>query len=260
MRRARATCYCAGVTTPHDGTPHGSTAQVARVFAFTGAAVFALSLIYFLYSYQFRFGAPAETAAALPAIALDVALFTVFAAHHSLFARSGAKAWVAARAGAALERSVYTWIASLLFIVVCAAWALVPGELYALPGVFAAAGYGVQLAGLVVTARSSAKLDVLDLAGIRAVVRAQRGDVPEHVPLETRGLYGFVRHPLYFGWLLVVFGTPHMTMTRFLFAAVSGAYLAIAIPFEERSLIRTFGEAYRDYQRQVRWRMLPGIY
>ena len=76
----------------------------------------------------------------------------------------------------------------------------------------------------------------------------------------TTGLYGFVRHPLYFSWLLVVFGTPHMTMTRLTFAVVSSAYLGFAIPFEERGLIRVFGDDYRRYQRQVRWRMLPGVY
>ena len=51
-----------------------------------------------------------------------------------------------------------------------------------------------------------------------------------------------------------------MTLTRFTFAVVSTAYLALAIPFEERSLIETFGNEYRDYQRKVRWRMIPGLY
>jgi protein-S-isoprenylcysteine O-methyltransferase Ste14 len=69
-----------------------------------------------------------------------------------------------------------------------------------------------------------------------------------------------VRHPLYFAWVLLVFGAPAMTMTRLSFAVISTAYLAIAIPFEERSLIETFGADYASYQKQVRWRMLPGIY
>jgi protein-S-isoprenylcysteine O-methyltransferase Ste14 len=34
----------------------------------------------------------------------------------------------------------------------------------------------------------------------------------------------------------------------------------IAIPWEERSLAKTFGEAYRQYTRQVRWRVMPFIY
>jgi protein-S-isoprenylcysteine O-methyltransferase Ste14 len=80
------------------------------------------------------------------------------------------------------------------------------------------------------------------------------------VPLVTTGLYGFVRHPLYFGWMLLVCAAPHMTMTRLTFAVFSTSYLAIAIPFEERALIRVFGPQYREYQRRVRWRMLPGVY
>ena len=51
-----------------------------------------------------------------------------------------------------------------------------------------------------------------------------------------------------------------MTMTRLTFAVVSTAYLGMAIPLEERGLIRVFGDDYRRYQRQVRWRMLPGVY
>ena len=58
----------------------------------------------------------------------------------------------------------------------------------------------------------------------------------------------------------VVFAAPHMTLTRFTFAAVSTAYLAIAIPFEERALVRLFGAQYSDYQRAVKWRMIPGLY
>jgi protein-S-isoprenylcysteine O-methyltransferase Ste14 len=41
---------------------------------------------------------------------------------------------------------------------------------------------------------------------------------------------------------------------------VSTAYVALAIPWEERSLLDTFGPAYESYRREVRWRMIPGIY
>ena len=70
---------------------------------------------------------------------------------------------------APLERSLYTWIASALFLVVCAAWRDVPGELYHLTGAIAGAGYAIQAIGIWLTARSSARLDVLDLAGVRPV-------------------------------------------------------------------------------------------
>jgi protein-S-isoprenylcysteine O-methyltransferase Ste14 len=78
--------------------------------------------------------------------------------------------------------------------------------------------------------------------------------------MQTDGAYRLVRHPIYFGWVLMVFGAPAMTASRLLFAAISTLYLIVAIPFEERSLTKEFGAAYRDYQRRVRWRLIPGVW
>ena len=69
--------------------------------------------------------------------------------------------------------------------------------------------------------------------------------------LEVSGPYHLVRHPIYLGWLLIVFGAPEMTWTRFEFALVSSAYLFAAVPFEEKSLVDVFGDAYREYQRRT---------
>jgi len=59
---------------------------------------------------------------------------------------------------------------------------------------------------------------------------------------------------------MAVFGTAHMTGDRLTFAATSSIYLFVAIPWEERSLVRTFGKKYEDYKRQVRWRVVPFVY
>ena len=65
-----------------------------------------------------------------------------------------------------------------------------------------------------------------------------------------------MRHPIYLGWLLIVFGMPHMTATRLAFAVISSVYLIVAIPFEEPSLIDSFGDEYRRYRQIVRWRLI----
>jgi len=57
-----------------------------------------------------------------------------------------------------------------------------------------------------------------------------------------------------------VFGAARMTGDRLAFAAITTLYLIVAIPLEERSLRRAFGDGYVRYTRQVRWRMLPFIY
>jgi protein-S-isoprenylcysteine O-methyltransferase Ste14 len=51
-----------------------------------------------------------------------------------------------------------------------------------------------------------------------------------------------------------------MTGDRLIFAVISVLYLAVAVPWEERSLVGTFGDEYVRYQQLVRWRMIPFIY
>ena len=225
--------------------------------------MFLLSLGFFLYCYLVRFGRSSDPGPLGQPIAIDAALFTAFALHHSVFARTRIKQLVYAVVPPALERAAYTWTASVLFILVCAWWQPVPGTVYSLPAPLALAGYATQLLGIAMTIRSASRLDVFDLAGVRAVTTGRPAGHPEgpvSKPLETAGLYAFVRHPIYLGWALFVFGAPHMTGTRFAFAAISTAYVAAAIPIEERTLRQSFGEDYRAYQRRVRWRMVPGVY
>ena len=230
------------------------------LYAWLGAAAFAGSLAYFLFSYVVTFGETAPPGPALAPAAVNTALFTAFALHHSVFARTGVKAAIRAAVSPAMERTLYTWISSLLFLAVCWLWRPVPGVAYSIPSAFQWFGYAVQVAGIVLTIAGSRALDILDLAGVRATLQARTGTPPRHIPLQTGGVYGLVRHPLYFGWALFVFGAPQMTMTRLVFACVSTAYLAVAIPFEERSLVDTFGADYQRYRTTVRWRMLPFLY
>ena len=185
-------------------------------------------------------------------VAVDAALITIFALHHSLFARERVKEWLARRVPAAPLRSTYVWVASLLLMLVCQLWRRIGGELYAVTGFMAFALAAVQLAGLGITARAVAWIDPLELAGIRPAAQAQG--------LQVSGPYLWVRHPLYLGWLLMVFGAAHMTGDRLAFAAITTSYLIVAIPWEERSLRRSFGAEYARYMRHVKWRMIPFIY
>ena len=229
-------------------------------FAWTSAALFVASLLFFLYSYFVSFGSTSASGTWVQPSIVNLLLFSIFALHHSLFARAGLKRRVSAAVSPALERAVYTLISSVLFALTCWLWRDVPGVVYALPGSWRWLGYAAVIVGLIVTALGARALDVLDLAGLRQVLNSRGNGFRQPTPLRTDGLYGFVRHPVYFGWVLVVFGAPVMTMTRLTFAVISTAYLALAVPFEERSLIETFGPDYASYRKRVRWRMIPGIY
>jgi protein-S-isoprenylcysteine O-methyltransferase Ste14 len=234
----------------------------ALIVAWTGAGLFATSLAWFVYCYVVRFGRPAPPGGRLAAVLVNVLLFSAFALHHSVLARGRAKHVIRQIVPAELERSLYTWVASLLFLGVCTWWRPVPGVIYQLDGPWQVAGWAIQLLGLLLTLRASSALDVLDLAGVRAVQRSTGTASTRHEspPLTTVGLYGFVRHPLYFAWALFVFSTPTMTGTRAAFAVISTAYLMIAIPWEEQGLVDTFGQEYERYRRKVKTRMIPWVY
>jgi methanethiol S-methyltransferase len=229
-------------------------ALVSKLFRWTGALIFLLSLLSFAYVYLVRLGVPAADDGHARGDALvNVALFTIFALHHSLMARTGAKAWITRLVPPALERSVYVWIASLLFLAVCWLWRPLPGVVWHTrgPGV---ALYVAQVFGAVLTVAAARVVGVWELAGVKQ---------PDHTrPIEFKadGPFGIVRHPIYLAWMLMVFATPVMTMSRLLFAVVSTAYLIAAIPFEERSLLESYPDKYGAYQRQMRWRLIPFIW
>jgi protein-S-isoprenylcysteine O-methyltransferase Ste14 len=233
----------------------------ARTFAWSGAVLFVAALFYFLFAYAVTFGETVRRGSAAGPAAWDVALFSVFALHHSLFARDRFRAAIVGVAGAQLERSVYVWIASLLFIAVCAAWQYVPGILWHVEGIAAWPIIALQAFGIWLSAISAAIIDVLDLAGIRQL-RQPSTPAARRQPAEfkTRGPYGLVRHPIYSGWFLIVFATPTMTMTRLVFAVTSAVYLLIAMPLEERSMRASTRGAYDRYARQVKWRLIPRVY
>jgi len=237
---------------------HSRTTPV-RTLQVIGAALFLVSLGWGGKAYfaDFNAVAPVGTSAAMP-LAIDVALFSGFALHHSVLARTPFKGWLHTRVGPEVERSLYVLIASLLYLLCCVAWQPLPGTWYAATGPLWWLGAAVQGAGVVVTLLAARTLNLRELMGLDAPRRPTGHDQP--APLETGGLYGLVRHPIYMGWLLFVFGAPVMTSTRLTFALVSVAYLVVAIPLEERSLVASFGEPYRRYQQTVRWRMLPGVY
>jgi protein-S-isoprenylcysteine O-methyltransferase Ste14 len=226
-----------------------------------GGLTFVASLVYFGLSYAGRYGVELDsTASPNPIVPLlaDTALFSAFALHHSIFARTGLKAAVTRVLPATLERSAYVWIASLLFLVVCARWQPIAGVVWRLEGAWRIAAFATQIAAAIVALVAARQLGMLRLAGVRQILAAS-GSSPSPT-LDETGLYGLVRHPIYLAWLVLVWAAPVMTGTRAAFAVLSSAYLFVAVPFEERDLRHLFGEAYADYSRRVRWRIVPFVY
>jgi len=77
----------------------------------------------------------------------------------------------------------------------------------------------------------------------------------------SSGVYGFVRHPMYFGGILLFVGTPLLLGSIFavLIAVVITLLLAARIIGEERTLVKGL-DGYADYQQKVKYRLVPFIW
>src|SRR6476660_8904602 len=111
-----------------------------RVVVWSGGALFALALAACAYAYLIVWSTPATASQAwtsltfLQGVAINAALFAVFALHHSLFARQSIKHHIARMVPDRLVRSFYVWTASLLLLVVLAFWQPIAGEAYRVTG------------------------------------------------------------------------------------------------------------------------------
>lgn len=69
--------------------------------------------------------------------------------------------------------------------------------------------------------------------------------------LTIHGLYRYVRHPLYTASLVILWLTPEMTVNRLVLWIIFSLYFIIGAYFEEKKLLREFGQQYADYKAKT---------
>jgi protein-S-isoprenylcysteine O-methyltransferase Ste14 len=190
---------------------------------------------------------------ALPfALGVDVALLAVFAVQHSGMARPAFKRWWTRTVPQAAERSTYLLASSIALGALMAFWEPIGGVVWqATDAAARALIIGLYACGWVLLLYTTFLIDHFDLFGLKQVWRFLRGQRYQPPRFHTPSLYKAVRHPLYIGWLTIVWAAPTMTFAHLVFALGSTAYILIAIQLEERDLVDAFGATYRDYRART---------
>ena len=185
------------------------------------------------------------------ALIIDAVLLSLFAVEHSVMARQWFK-----RAGPSLCPRQSNAVPTYYLLVSCCCyfsgrqpmgpvvWKVTnPTAGMLLVGLFWMGWGGVLF--------STSLVDHFSLFGLRQVYNHFKGRDEAAVPFKSPALYKMVRHPLYLGFIVAFWSTPRMTFGHLFFAIMTTAYILVAIQFEERDLIRSYGDVYRDYRQRV---------
>ncbi|MBS0360603.1 MAG: isoprenylcysteine carboxylmethyltransferase family protein [Proteobacteria bacterium] len=229
-----------------------------------GVVCYAIFFATFLYSVAFVGDLPvpytldgSPTAPLPQTLMTDAALLALFAVQHSVMARPAfKKAWTKIVPPAA-ERSTYVLASSLALIVMFLFWRPLPQVIWRAPaGPLSVGLQALSYVGWGIVLVSTFLINHFELFGLQQVYNRLTGKQAGAPQFRTPGFYKLVRHPLYVGFALAFWATPVMTVGHLIFAAGTLGYMLIAIQLEERDLVDTFGDHYRDYRKRVGM-MLP---
>lgn len=197
---------------------------------------------------------PPSSLAPMAAAVVDLVLICLFGLQHSIMARPAFKrSWIRV-VPPAIERSVYVLLASIALLILFwfwkpidrTVWMVSPnlGWLSILLWAMFWGGFGIVLV-------STFLINHFELFGLQQAWLNLEGREVEKPELRQPFFYRWVAHPLYAGFFLAFWATPHMTVGHLLLALALSIYMLVAIRYEEHDLTGVFGDEYRRYRSGV---------
>jgi len=178
---------------------------------------------------------------------------------HSLLASPATKARVRKWFGPGSDRwyrLAYNMFGILTFLPILGLLAMDPGKtLYVIPEPWSYLALAGQLLAIAALGIGLLQTGAWSFLGIeQLLVNSPEGEAQ----MVSGGLYRWVRHPLYSAGLVFIWLTPVMTVNLLVLNLGLTIYLVVGAMYEERKLVRVFGEAYIEYQVKVPM-LIPGM-
>ena len=178
---------------------------------------------------------------------------------HSWTASLGLKAAARRRFGATAERYYrlfYNLSAGVTFLPLLTLTALLPAwSLYSVPAPWVAITTLVQGLAIILLVVGFLHTGPLEFLGFAQLVSQHSAAKPR---LAIKGLYRYVRHPLYTAGLLFIWLTPVMTTNVLALNLGLTLYIIAGTHIEERKLAAEFHPAYAEYQARTPM-LVPGV-
>ncbi len=174
-----------------------------------------------------------------------------FGVLHSIMARAGVKTFLQPYIGT-YYRLFYNLFALAHFLLIAAMaklW-LATGAHHFQPSAWLETlMLAMQLSGGLIFAVALFHYDLGLFSGLRQI-REGVANSDSQEPLSISGLHRYVRHPLYTGAHLLLWGgvNDELSLANAMWGSL---YLFVGSYFEERALVREYGDTYSHYQQRV---------
>ena len=170
---------------------------------------------------------------------------------HSILASNFAKDMIG---NASFYRLGYNIFAAVSFLPILVLMRTLPDQpVYQVPAPWSMVMLGGQILAALMLLTAFLQTDSLSFVGLRQLFEKEKSG-----QLVTRGLYRIVRHPLYTFGLLFIWLTSTGTQNSLTVYIGATIYTLVGTHFEERKLLREFGEAYAEYKRKTPM-LIPGL-
>ena len=175
---------------------------------------------------------------------------------HSLTASLGFKELLRRTLGSGFikfYRLLYNVFSVVSFAPILYLMAVLPTQsMYQVPSpwsILMLAGQGLSVILLFIAVMQT---DTLSFVGLRQLYEEEKPG-----KLVKSGFYRVMRHPLYTFGLLFIWLSPNMSVNSFIVYVSMTVYILVGVYFEERKLLREFGQEYADY-KSVTPMIIPG--
>lgn len=199
-------------------------------------------------------------------VLIIVCLFSLFSYTHTLLASTKIKIRLREKVkeGIAFYRLFYNISSIITFIIFYTLSPKPDVVIYDLEFPVDIIVFILQVAALAGFFIAGAQTDIKEFLGISQIIRYSRNsydirEMDEKQILITNGMYKYSRHPVYFFSILFLSLRPAMDLFYLTFLLCMICYFYIGSFYEEKKLIRNFGDKYLEYKKSVP-RIFPKIF
>ena len=181
----------------------------------------------------------------------DGAISITFFVQHSGMIRKGYRERLSATIPSYYGDAVFAICSGAVLALVIILWQPTRATAYELQG---AARWSARLVFFLALAGmnwGSGALKSFDPFGRQAIRSRLAAETAPGKTFRVQGPYLWVRHPLYFFTLLLIWSCPDVGLDRLLFNILWTIWIFLGARLEEKDLASAFGEPYRRYQRKV---------